>query len=113
MPKREYLGDIDSSELGKLFENKHRVQSLIDLKKTLQDPSPVVTLMLDGISMDRIDGELKEARVAKEKGFSDIYNKYGWMQTTNPGHIYISEDGKVYKTCSREDCQCNSKTCGE
>jgi len=113
MPKREYLGEIDSSELGKLFENKHRVQSLIDFKKTLQAPSPVVALMLDGISTDQVEDELKEARIAKEKGFSDIYNKYGWMQVTDPLNIYISEDGKVYKTCSREDCHCNSKTCEE
>lgn len=113
MPKREYLGEIDSSELGKLFENKHRVQALIDLKKTLQAPSPVVALMLDGISTDQVEDELKEARIGKENGFSEIYNKYGWMQGTNPGQIYISEDGKVYKTCSLEDCQCSSKTCGD
>lgn len=69
--------------------------------------------MLDGISTEQVEDELKEARIAKEKGFSEVYNKYVWMQEINPKHIYISEEGKVYKTCSREDCQCNSKTCEE
>lgn len=112
MPKREYLGNIDISELGKLFENKYRVQSLIDFKKTLKDPNSAVALMVDGISTDQLENELKAARASKEEGFSDIYNKYIWMQKTNPEQIYISENGKVYKTCSPENCQCNSKTCG-
>jgi hypothetical protein len=102
MQKKEYLGDINSSELCTLFENKHRVKSLIDLKKTLQAPSPVVKDMLDGLSIAQIDAELKEAKGVKEKLFSNIYNKYIWMKTINPEQIYISEDGKVYKTCSHE-----------
>ena len=114
MPKKEYLGEIDSLELlGKLFENKNREKSLIDLKKTLRYPASVVRHMLEGISTEQLDKEIYEARLGKEKGFAEIYDKYDWMQVTSIENIYISEEGKVYDTCSRGDCRCDSKTCGD
>lgn len=113
MHRREYLGEIEPADLGKLFENKHRVQALLDLKKTLSDPAAVVMNMLEGISSGQIDKEIEEARIGKEKGFAAIYNKYQWMRVTRPGNIYISEEGKVYDTAPGKACSCDSKTCGE
>jgi hypothetical protein len=113
MPKREYLGEIDPAELGQLFENKHRVQALIDLKKTLNDPAPVVLHMLEGISSEQLDKEIQEARIGKEKGFAAIYNKYQWMQVARPENISITKEGKVYDTAPGKAYHCDSKTCGE
>ena len=113
MPKREYLGEIEHADLDQLFENKYRVQALLDFKKTLHDPAPVVLHMLEGISPEQLDKEIEEARIRKEKGFAAIYNKYQWMQTTQPENIYISEMGIVYDTGPVKDCRCDFKTCGE
>jgi hypothetical protein len=113
MSKRIYLGEIEGIELSELFESKNRINALKDLIRTLNDPEPVVLHILEGISTDQVEKEINEAVVRKNEKFSEIYDKHEWMHVTGQENIFISEEGKVYQTCSGDDCKCNSNTCRE